>query len=172
MPAKPTNLRVSSSAERLQIIVIWNTPQVTVSGITDTSTLNYYISYKNLENRATRQVESSTERAVLNLKANTMYEIKVKSCKVFNTSVAGSWSDSLTIKTNESGKSCSHNHWSVLETIYFLPPRSRPRLLIMCEDLGNIGFQSSTNKGATSRLVFWVILTIDKITFKLKETWK
>ena len=138
VPAKPINLHVSS-VRRLQITVVWNSPQVTVSGITDTSTLNYYVSYKNLESKATRQIRSTTERASLNLKANTRYEIKVKSYKVFNTRVAGSWSDSLKIKTNESGKSSAPaitSLGSAPETIHFVPPCLTFRLLFMCEVLG------------------------------------
>ena len=92
--------------------MVWNSPLVTVTGITDTSTLNYYVSYKNRESKTTRQIRSFTEQASLNLKANTIYEIKVKSLKLFDSRVAGSWSDSLTIKTNESGKGCTRNHLS------------------------------------------------------------
>ena len=101
-----------SSVNHLPITVVWKSPPVTVTNITDTSTLNYYVSYKNRESKTTRQIQSSTEQASLNLKANTRYEIKVKSFKAFNSSVAGSWSDSLTIKTNESGKSCTRNRLS------------------------------------------------------------
>ena len=109
VPAKPINLRVSS-VNRLQIIVVWKSPRVTKSGIPDTSTLNYYVSYKNLESKMTRQIKRSTEQASLKLKANTRYEIKVKSYKEFNDNVAGLWSDSLIFKTNESGKSYARNH--------------------------------------------------------------
>ena len=108
VPAKPINLRVSS-VNHLPITVVWNSPQVTETGITDTSTLKYYVSYKNRESKTTRQIQSSTEQASLNLKANTRYEIKVKSFKVFNSRVAGSWSDSLKIQTNESGKSSTRS---------------------------------------------------------------
>ena len=109
VPAKPINLRVSS-VNRLRITVVWNSPSVTKTGITDTSRLNYYVRFKNVESKATRQIQSVTEKASFTLKANTRYEIQVKSYKVFNDRVAGSWSDSLTIKTNESGKSCARNH--------------------------------------------------------------
>ena len=95
-----------SRVNRLAITVVWNSPQVTVTRIKDTSPLNYYVSYKNLESKATKQIQSFTAQASLNLKANTRYEIKVQSFKVFDSSVAGSWSDSLTIKINESGESC------------------------------------------------------------------
>lgn len=109
VPAKPINLRVSS-VNRLKITVIWNSPPVTKTGIADTSTLNYYVTYKNLESNKSRQIQRSTEKASLDLKANTRYEIKVRGCKVFNTRVAGRWSDALKLKTNESGKSCARNH--------------------------------------------------------------
>ena len=134
VPAKPINPRVSS-VNHLSITVVWKSPPVTVTNITDTSTLNYYVSYKNRESKTTRQIRSSTEQASFNLKANTRYEIKVKSFKVFNSSVAGSWSDSLKIKTNESGKSCTRNHLSSDQYSKQYVPRSRLPLLFMCEVL-------------------------------------
>ena len=78
-----------------------------MKGINDTSKLGYYVRYKNLESSARRQVQSFTEQKSLRLNANTEYEIQVKAFKVFNDVVAGPWSDSLTLKTNESGEYCA-----------------------------------------------------------------
>ena len=94
----------------MTITVVWNNPSITESGITDTSKLNYYVSYMNVKTKARRQVRTSTEQVSLKLEAITTYDITVKSYKAFNNMVAGSWSDPLTIKTNESGKSCALNH--------------------------------------------------------------
>lgn len=94
----------------MTITVVWNNPGITETGITDTSKLNYYVSYMNVETKARRQVRTSTEQVSLKLEAITTYDITVKSYKAFNNMVAGSFSDPLTIKTNESGKSCARNH--------------------------------------------------------------
>ena len=96
-----------ANVKGLQITFSWEKPLTTVKGIKDTSTLGYYVRYKNLESSARRQVQSSTEQKSLRLNGNARYEIQVKAYKVFNDAVAGPWSDPLTLKRNESGKYCA-----------------------------------------------------------------
>lgn len=91
------------------ITMTWAKPRTTVKAIIDSSTLGYYLSFNNLESNRKRQIQSNTGRVSLRLKANSRYEIKVLAYKVFDTSVAGPWSDLFTFKTNESGKCCSDN---------------------------------------------------------------
>ena len=108
VPAKPTNLKVTNVRRRqsnFEITVTWEKPTTTANGMTDTSTLKYYVGYKNLENNARRQRHSSTERITLsNLKAVSRYDIQVRASKTFKAEMFGSWSDSFTLKTNESSK--------------------------------------------------------------------
>ena len=117
VPAKPTNIRVDN-VKGFIITLVWAKPRTTIKGITDTSTLGYYVNYKNLERKTNRQIQSSTERASLHLKANSRYEIKVRAFKMFDTSLVGQWSDPFKLKTNESGKCCVH----------LLRPQSQSRL--------------------------------------------
>ena len=127
VPAKPTSLKVINVRRRqssFDITVTWEKPTTTANGITDTSTLKYYLGYKNLENNARRQRQSFTERITLsNIKAVSRYDIQVRAYKTFNAQMVGSWSDSLTLKTNESSKYWIRNYVAVpklgLDAKYF-----------------------------------------------------
>ena len=105
VPAKPTNLRVTD-ALGLKVTVAWDEPSTTVTGIPDASSLYYKISYRNLESRTTRQIQSSENKrsAEFTLIANSRYEIKVRAYKTFNVYIYGPWSDTLSHKTNETGE--------------------------------------------------------------------
>ncbi|KAL9973847.1 hypothetical protein ACROYT_G020353 [Oculina patagonica] len=101
VPAKPINLQVAD-VKGLVITMSWDKPRTTKKGITDTSTLGYYLSFNNLESNTKRQIQSNRRQFSLRLEGNSRYEIKVLAFKVFDTSAAGPWSDSFTFKTNES----------------------------------------------------------------------
>ena len=105
VPAKPTNLRVTD-ASGLKVTVAWDEPLTTVTGIPDASSLYYTISYRNLESSSTRQIRSSKNKqsAELTLVGNSRYEIMVRAYKTFNALVHGPWSETLSLKTNESGE--------------------------------------------------------------------
>ena len=83
--------------------VAWDEPQTTVTGIPDTSSLNYKFSYKRVGG-SKRQLTIASLPVTVSLVGNSQYEIKVVAFKSFNPRVSGPWSDILNIKTNEFGE--------------------------------------------------------------------
>lgn len=106
VPAKPTNFKIASIREKgskFQATLTWDKPTTTTSGITDSSTIKYYISYKVLKSGPNRQTQSPTERYSLgSLAAASTYQIKVRAFKTFKPEMVGDWSDPKILQTNES----------------------------------------------------------------------
>lgn len=108
VPAKPTNFKIASIREKgskFQATLTWDKPTTTTSGITDSSAIKYYISYKVLKSGPNRQTQSPTERYSLgSLAAASTYQIKVRAFKTFKPEMVGDWSDPKILQTNESSK--------------------------------------------------------------------
>ena len=108
VPAKPTNFKIASIREigsKFQATLTWDKPTTTTSGITDSSTIKYYISYKVLKSGPNRQTQSSSERYSLrSLAAASTYQIKVRAFKTSKPEMVSEWSDPKILQTNESSK--------------------------------------------------------------------
>ena len=108
VPAKPTNFKIASIREigsKFQATLTWDKPTTTTSGITDSSTFKYHISYKVLKSGPNRQRQSSTERGFLrSLAAASTYQIKVRAFKTSKPEMVSEWSDPKILQTNESSK--------------------------------------------------------------------